>query len=151
MSGSRGGAGSPLGSGMAQQPARTAPSLPPPRPRVPLHPLRLHRAGPGASRAQQAWHHRGWRRHGRHDATVLPYTHPHRPPSPPLPSPPRPPPRRNIKQYPDAQLVPGILAFRVDAPMYFANVKVSPGRPVVPNSGGGGPHDRTPEGQEKEP
>lgn len=30
---------------------------------------------------------------------------------------------RNVKQYPDSQLTPGILAFRVDAPMYFANVK----------------------------
>eukprot|EP00195_Chlamydomonas_chlamydogama_P003258 CAMPEP_0202921966 /NCGR_PEP_ID=MMETSP1392-20130828/77673_1 /ASSEMBLY_ACC=CAM_ASM_000868 /TAXON_ID=225041 /ORGANISM="Chlamydomonas chlamydogama, Strain SAG 11-48b" /LENGTH=735 /DNA_ID=CAMNT_0049615567 /DNA_START=253 /DNA_END=2460 /DNA_ORIENTATION=- len=30
---------------------------------------------------------------------------------------------RNIKQYPDAQMYPGILAFRIDSPLYFANVK----------------------------
>ncbi|KAG1667610.1 hypothetical protein FOA52_001664 [Chlamydomonas sp. UWO 241] len=29
---------------------------------------------------------------------------------------------RNIKQYPDSQVYPGILAFRIDAPLYFANV-----------------------------
>eukprot|EP00798_Chlamydomonas_sp_ICE-L_P018758 gene18758-25290_t len=29
----------------------------------------------------------------------------------------------SIKQYPDAKLVPGILAFRIDAPVYFANAK----------------------------
>lgn len=30
---------------------------------------------------------------------------------------------RNVKQYPDAQIFPGILAFRIDAPIYFANAK----------------------------
>eukprot|EP00798_Chlamydomonas_sp_ICE-L_P001368 gene1368-32732_t len=30
---------------------------------------------------------------------------------------------RSIKQYPDACMVPGILAFRIDAPVYFANAK----------------------------
>jgi len=30
---------------------------------------------------------------------------------------------RNIKQYPAAQMIPGVLVFRIDAPVYFANVK----------------------------
>lgn len=30
---------------------------------------------------------------------------------------------RNAKQYPNAQLIPGILAFRIDAALYFANCK----------------------------
>ncbi|GAX84213.1 hypothetical protein CEUSTIGMA_g11636.t1 [Chlamydomonas eustigma] len=30
---------------------------------------------------------------------------------------------RNIKQYPDAQMIPGILAFRIDAPLFYGNVK----------------------------
>ncbi|GAX84215.1 hypothetical protein CEUSTIGMA_g11638.t1 [Chlamydomonas eustigma] len=30
---------------------------------------------------------------------------------------------RNIKQYPDAQMTPGILAFRIDAPLFYGNVK----------------------------
>ncbi len=30
---------------------------------------------------------------------------------------------RNVKQYPDAQVVPGILTFRIDSALYFANVK----------------------------
>ena len=31
---------------------------------------------------------------------------------------------RNVKQYPEAQTVPGILVVRVDAPFYFASVHV---------------------------
>ncbi|PNW70519.1 hypothetical protein CHLRE_17g723350v5 [Chlamydomonas reinhardtii] len=30
---------------------------------------------------------------------------------------------RNIKQYPNAQLAPGLLVFRIDAPIYFANIQ----------------------------
>lgn len=30
---------------------------------------------------------------------------------------------RNIKQYPDSQLFPGILLFRIDAPVYFGNAR----------------------------
>ena len=30
---------------------------------------------------------------------------------------------RNAKQYPEAESVPGVLIFRVDAPIYFANVE----------------------------
>lgn len=30
--------------------------------------------------------------------------------------------RRNVKQYPEAQPVDGILMLRIDAPLYFANV-----------------------------
>ena len=29
---------------------------------------------------------------------------------------------RSAKQYPEAQAVPGVLVFRVEAPIYFANV-----------------------------
>lgn len=32
---------------------------------------------------------------------------------------------RNVKQYPEAQQYPGILAVRIDAPLYYANVPVS--------------------------
>jgi sulfate transporter 4 len=32
---------------------------------------------------------------------------------------------RNLKQYPEAQTIPGILIARVDAPFYFASVHVS--------------------------
>lgn len=31
---------------------------------------------------------------------------------------------RNVKQYPEAQQYPGILAVRIDAPLYYANVPV---------------------------
>ena len=30
---------------------------------------------------------------------------------------------RNVKQYPSAQLVPGVMVCRIDAPIYFANVQ----------------------------
>ena len=30
---------------------------------------------------------------------------------------------RNIKQYPDSQIFPGILLFRIDAPVYFGNTR----------------------------
>jgi MFS superfamily sulfate permease-like transporter len=33
---------------------------------------------------------------------------------------------RNVKQYPEAQQYPGILAVRIDAPLYYANVPVRP-------------------------
>lgn len=33
---------------------------------------------------------------------------------------------RNVKMYPGAQAPPGILVLRVDAPIYYANVEVSP-------------------------
>jgi MFS superfamily sulfate permease-like transporter len=41
-------------------------------------------------------------------------------------------PNRNIKQYPEAKPVPGILIFRVSAPLYFANLQVGgwPGCPA---------------------
>lgn len=32
---------------------------------------------------------------------------------------------RNVKQYPEAQQYPGILAVRIDAPLYYANVPVT--------------------------
>ena len=32
---------------------------------------------------------------------------------------------RNVKQYPEARTIPGILIARVDAPFYFASVHVS--------------------------
>ncbi|KAL6763066.1 proton/sulfate transporter [Haematococcus lacustris] len=30
---------------------------------------------------------------------------------------------RSVKQYPDAQVTPGVVSFRIDAPVFFANVK----------------------------
>ena len=32
---------------------------------------------------------------------------------------------RNVKQYPEAQTIPGLLIVRIDAPFYFASVSVS--------------------------
>ena len=32
---------------------------------------------------------------------------------------------RNVKQYPEAKTIPGLLVVRIDAPFYFASVSVS--------------------------
>jgi MFS superfamily sulfate permease-like transporter len=41
---------------------------------------------------------------------------------PPFSLPATPPPQRNVEQYPSAELTPGVLVVRLDAPVFFANV-----------------------------